>query len=1124
MKTGTKLATGTSESDNVSRQKQTRRSPSIPGFNPRPEDSLASHLRALPPERLVVAAGVLSILIYALFVVAFPITKWWQYPHAASDPNAINDLGRITGYSPFAAIAFVVAIFALFACQFMALVGAGRVKQLGKPEDRADRIVRRGIILFPLIFAAIMIWMQPVTTTDLYGYVARGYLFAHLHQNPMTTVATQLPGGASVDRPAAPYGPLWLLITWVVSQLTGENLLLNMLLYKAIGFAAMGAALWLVDLLARQLYPERRLRIYVLFGWSPLLLFESIGNGHNDIVMVVCVLAAFALMLRGWARTSFALLVIGALIKYFSAVFVALWLVYELRHRIQTSATKRQRARAPTLVAHETAAEAESASPSIALSRWLRELLYSLREVDRRKATLLLAQVSLIGAVLVVLCYAPFWRGLETFKGLGTQLQPLYYNGSLVGFFTAPLRLFVPTNEYSALDKTVRLVFYTLFAVYTYLQVQRLWFLGAACTMRDIITAAAKITFAALILITFWYQPWYVCWLLPLAALADAPFVRRQGTMLAFGSLLTYAVGNFLLVGESGLGHDFFVQFFEILVTFAPLLLLRGAPYDQGWRGVLRRYAGLLERGLSQRPIFWERLMLVLIVVVAAGLRLVRLGNLFSAVAPSTSETGILKDVSGDLELTIADTQGLHGPFVMIQNALIHIFGPTPLAILLPSAVIGSVTVIAIYLLTYEIMRQGNLPGQRVIALLAALLAATSRWHVSLSRSGMEVVLLPLLMCLAIYWLLRALRTSPSSAASAIGATDATGITGPVRLPRPDKAAMHGKRHHHRQRPAPARFVAQTPPPSRRQRLLLYIGCGICTGLACDVAPGLWLVPLLVAGMLALWHWRRPLGMAISRQGVLVVSIATMLTAIPVIWHYLDRVIGFPRGSSFLARTSVPAVLGPGVFSAAFWGQVASNAGAVLSLLRTQDYSAGYPAVGGAPIIPTLLGPLFFIGVIIIIFHWHNFASLALLLLIALPLVASIAVGTPTGVIEAASVLPAMCIAPALAIYEIASWLGHLPIVLDRVNGARIFSTPEQIGRVLLLLFLTASAIRTFFWYFEVTLPATPQQFIPSSIGSNIAAAQPGVTVPQLTLVTPARSHVILVERYSHFDQEQRRV
>jgi hypothetical protein len=113
-------------------------------------------------------------------------------------------------------------------------------------------------------------------------------------------------------------------------------------------------------------------------------------------------------------------------------------------------------------------------------------------------------------------------------------------------------------------------------------------------------------------------------------------------------------------------------------------------------------------------------------------------------------------------------------------------------------------------------------------------------------------------------------------------------------------------------------------------------------------------------------------------------------------------------------------------------------------------------------------------------------------LLIAMPLLASVAVGAPTGVIEAASVLPATCIVPALALYEIGVFLGHLPIALDRMTGARVFTNPEQIGRLLLLLFLVVSTLRTFFWYFEATLPSTTSsQFQPSYVGPAVSLVVP---------------------------------
>ena len=146
--------------------------------------------------------------------------------------------------------------------------------------------------------------------------------------------------------------------------------------------------------------------------------------------------------------------------------------------------------------------------------------------------------------------------------------------------------------------------------------------------------------------------------------------------------------------------------------------------------------------------------MLALILIVAGLLRLLRLGNPFA-----TLPSSVLNQVSAELRLSLSDPRGLHAPFVLFQNGLVLLFGPTPFATLLPTAILGTLTVLMIYLLAKEIMRQQDVRGAGVVALLAALLAATSQWHVSLSRSGMEVVLLPLLLVTAVYALLRGLRT-----------------------------------------------------------------------------------------------------------------------------------------------------------------------------------------------------------------------------------------------------------------------------------------------------------------------------------------------------------------------------
>jgi hypothetical protein len=271
----------------------------------------------------------------------------------------------------------------------------------------------------------------------------------------------------------------------------------------------------------------------------------------------------------------------------------------------------------------------------------------------------------------------------------------------------------------------------------------------------------------------------------------------------------------------------------------------------------------------------------------------------------------------------------------------------------------------------------------------------------------------------------------------------------------------------------------QGPALERRQAIYL-VACGICTGLACDLAPGLWLVPLTVGGLLAVWQWRRPAGLTISRRALAILTVSAVLSGLPALWHFAQRYVGFPAGSALLAHSGFYGSSDPAPLSLPFWQAAGSNLVTTLQVLVSQDFSAGYPSSGGTPIIPALLLPFFVLGLVAIV-RWRGFATTAMLALLGLPIFASVSVGTPTSVIAAASLLPALCIVPAIGLLTAGEVLGHLLIVVDRTGGVRVFSTPEQIGRILLLAFLLVSTIRTFFWYFEATLPApSNQQWTPS--------------------------------------------
>jgi hypothetical protein len=89
--------------------------------------------------------------------------------------------------------------------------------------------------------------------------------------------------------------------------------------------------------------------------------------------------------------------------------------------------------------------------------------------------------------------------------------------------------------------------------------------------------------------------------------------------------------------------------------------------------------------------------------------------------------------------------------------------GNIPLALRLPAALTGVLTIAAVYPLLL-VFRLGDQHQTRLIALLTALGLALSDWHLHFSRLGFRAILLPLLSTLAFYFFWRSLGSSQKSA------------------------------------------------------------------------------------------------------------------------------------------------------------------------------------------------------------------------------------------------------------------------------------------------------------------------------------------------------------------------
>ena len=103
----------------------------------------------------------------------------------------------------------------------------------------------------------------------------------------------------------------------------------QVLVYRLVVNLGHLASVVLFALAARGLQGRMALPSTVLFAWSPLMLFEFAGDGHNDALMLTLVLLAVLAWMRGWMPVAIGLLAASAMVKYVTLLtiplFLALW-------------------------------------------------------------------------------------------------------------------------------------------------------------------------------------------------------------------------------------------------------------------------------------------------------------------------------------------------------------------------------------------------------------------------------------------------------------------------------------------------------------------------------------------------------------------------------------------------------------------------------------------------------------------------------------------------------------------------------------------------------------------------------------------------------------------------------
>jgi alpha-1,6-mannosyltransferase len=178
------------------------------------------------------------------------------------------------------------------------------------------------LLLLPLLFSR-----------DVYSYVAYGRIAATYSANPYVATPADFPADAVApfvgpkwfDTPAV-YGPLWTQLSATVVRLV-DGLAASIVIFRLIAIAASAGTIAIVLRLVRRWRPQREAFAVAAIGMNPVVLFQSVASGHNDLLVALAVAAALALVVSRRPLLATGALAAGTLVKATAAVPLLLFVI-----------------------------------------------------------------------------------------------------------------------------------------------------------------------------------------------------------------------------------------------------------------------------------------------------------------------------------------------------------------------------------------------------------------------------------------------------------------------------------------------------------------------------------------------------------------------------------------------------------------------------------------------------------------------------------------------------------------------------------------------------------------------------------------------------------------------------
>ncbi len=411
-----------------------------------------------------------------------------------------------------------------------------------------------------LLFGLTLLVQPRIFSDDAFNSIFSGRILAIYHADPLNTTPKQF---AVLKDPYLTwvisgystrniYGPLWLCIASLLVSIS-SNPMVSLFLFKGFTLLTHLINCVLIWLILGKLAPQRRLLGTLLYAWSPLALIELASSGHNDGLLICLFLVATWLYILQVQQT------------------------HQRREQAQHATSKTGRLaflRTPWFL-HLCVLFVFSLAIGINLITLLIAPLYVWFDLRAEKNGLRLflnfgwqVLFMLAPAILIML---PFWRGAQTFFDITSAVDLSQFGYAPISILVAPLRsLFLHAagkkipgflQPATAADMTVRASAIFIFILIYANLCGKIRHKGQTSTPTDnlsannqhistpgldtLLSSCAIAVFCYMILVSGWFWPWYILWILWLVALRRFDTFTSMIMLLSGTALLIYTFVGF---------------------------------------------------------------------------------------------------------------------------------------------------------------------------------------------------------------------------------------------------------------------------------------------------------------------------------------------------------------------------------------------------------------------------------------------------------------------------------------------------------------------------------------------------------------------------------------------------